>query len=112
MNQGMHHLHFRGEKGGSKMMDEDAHKKHSFLLEERKKGMISGVEDVISFDETMALLDTTEGRLTIKGSQFHVNHFDLSAGKISFEGIIESFAYSDTQNKNKKGQSFWARLFQ
>ena len=109
----MHRKNSIGEKGGNTMIEEENKmKKHGFILEGRKKGMISGVEDVISFDETMALLDTTEGRLVIKGNKLHVSNLNLESGKVSFEGEIESFSYSDSHDKNKKGQSFWSRLFQ
>ena len=45
---------------------------HSLMLERQKGGTITGIREVISFDEKEILLHTEEGKLSIKGEGLHV----------------------------------------
>lgn len=40
---------------------------HKLMLERQKGGTITGIRDVISFDEKEILLHTEDGKLSIKG---------------------------------------------
>ena len=40
---------------------------HKLVMEERKRLSIGGVENVESFSDNLVLLDTTMGRLSVKG---------------------------------------------
>ena len=59
---------------------------HSLMLERQKGGTITGIREVISFDEKEILLHTEEGKLSIKGEGLHVKHLDLKSGQLSLEG--------------------------
>lgn len=85
---------------------------HEIMLHNREKGTISGILDVISFDETAIVLDTDMGLLTIKGKDLHVSRLTLEKGEIDLEGRIDSFVYSSNESYRKAGQSLLARLFQ
>ena len=87
-------------------MDKD---RHSIILENRKKLLIEGVLDVISFDETIVELDTVGGRLTVSGNELHVHALCLEKGQIEVEGQISELVYEDVNTKNKKG--VFGRLF-
>ena len=50
---------------------------HRLVLENRKKSMISGVQDVQSFHEQEILLLTEEGKLQIKGEGLHVKRLSV-----------------------------------
>lgn len=58
---------------------------HSLMLERQKGGTITGIREVISFDEKEILLHTEEGKLSIKGEGLHVKHLDLKSGQLSLE---------------------------
>ena len=75
------------------------------MLERQKGGIITGIREVISFDEKEILLHTEEGKLSIKGEALHVQHLDLEAGKICLEGKIDSLTYLG-RKKDKKGIPF------
>ena len=62
---------------------------HSLMLERQKGGTITGIREVISFDEKEILLHTEEGKLSIKGEGLHVKHLDLKSGQLSLEGKID-----------------------
>ena len=81
------------------------------MLDNREKGNLTGILDVISFDENTIVLDTDMGLLTIKGKDLHVSRLTLEKGEIDIEGRTDSFVYSSNESYRKSGQSLLARLF-
>ena len=77
---------------------------HRLMLERQKGGTITGIREVISFDEKEILLHTEEGKLSVKGEALHVKHLDLESGEISLAGKIDSLAYLG-RKKDKKEES-------
>ena len=84
-------------------------KPHSILWKDRKQGSVTGVTDVISFDETCVILETEQGVLTVKGKDMHVGRLYLDQGEVDMEGEIESIVYSG-HGAGKKG-SMLKRMF-
>ena len=84
---------------------------HKIVLNNRKNIAITGVTDVISFDLNQILVETDYGMLTIKGQDLHVNKLSVDNGELSVEGRIDNYAYSETNNLQKKGESLMTRLF-
>ena len=74
--------------------------------------MMSGVRDVLSFDAKEVYLETEQGILLIKGDELHVNRLSLEKGEVDVDGRIDSFAYSDKNDPEKKATSFLGRMFQ
>ena len=91
-------------------MDEKIGLSHQIMLYNREKGNLTGILDVISFDENTIVLDTDMGLLTIKGKDLHVNRLSLEKGEIDIEGRTDSLVYS-AGGGTKSGGSFWAKLF-
>lgn len=79
-------------------------------LENRKKSMISGVQDVQSFHEQEILLLTEEGKLQIKGEGLHVKRLNLEKGEADIEGKINSLIYL-SRNTPKKDEKLLKRMF-
>ena len=50
---------------------------HKLELQNRERGSITGVQDVVSFDENQIILDTDMGLLTLKGKNMHVSRLTL-----------------------------------
>ena len=63
-------------------MDEKMGLSHQIMLYNREKGNLTGILDVISFDENTIVLDTDMGLLTIKGKDLHVSRLTLEKGEI------------------------------
>ena len=85
-------------------MEENPGMAHKIVLNNRDQGNLTGILDVISFDENTIVLDTDMGLLTIKGKDLHVNRLSLEKGE------IDSLVYS-AGGGTKSGGSFWAKLF-
>ena len=58
----------------------------NIILENRKKLILTGVEEVISFDDEKILLNTKLGFLTIKGSELKMNKLDVQNGDVIIVG--------------------------
>ncbi len=83
---------------------------HKVTISDRHSGRISGVSDVLSFDEKEIFLETERGRLVIKGKELHINRLTLEKGEVDIEGKVDSLTYSDGEQK-EKSESVLSRLF-
>ena len=84
-----------------------AGKNHNIILTGREKLSVSGVADVMNFDETEITLQTSQGALHISGSDLHVEKLDLELGEVSVTGLISALDYSEVA----PGGSLWSRIF-
>ncbi len=85
---------------------------HTCVLQNRADVALTGVREVVSFDENQVVMDTDLGLLTLKGKDLHVNRLTLEKGEMDVDGQIDSLAYSSNEAYRKAGQSLFARLFQ
>ncbi len=84
---------------------------HKLILNNRRTCNLTGVNDVLSFDEKEIILETEQGMLMIKGNDLHVNRLSLDKGEVDVDGRIDSFTYSEQSGVAGKGESFLSRLF-
>ena len=90
---------------------ENVTKVQNVILENRNRLNITGVLDVLNFDEEMITLVTELGILVIKGSDLHLNRFSLDNTEINIEGQINLLQYSDKGASNKNSESLFTRIF-
>lgn len=81
---------------------------HNLSLEERRKLTVSGVTDIVSFDEQTIVSETELGELTIKGEGLHIVRMSVDTGELTVEGEISALMYSEIQQTSG---SFFSRLF-
>ena len=86
-------------------------RQHKLVLQNRTVGNVTGICDVVSFDEGAVVLDTDMGLLTIKGKELHVSRLTLEKGEVDIEGTIDSLVYSSNEALRKSGESLFTRLF-
>jgi len=84
--------------------------KSNLTLENRKKLILSGVVEVISFDEQKIDLTTKLGNLTIKGEELKMNKLDVQNGEVIIAGSILSMVYNGKVSK-KSSESIISKLF-
>ena len=84
---------------------------HKIQMTNRKNGIVTGVKDVVSFDNREVILETVDGMLQMRGDGFHVKRLTLEKGEIDFEGRVDSLVYSDKQNAKDTAGSVLRRLF-
>ena len=82
----------------------------NLVLENREKLSISGVLDVLSFDDQVVVVETELGLLNIKGDNLRINKLSLDTSEVIVEGNIYNLNYSD-KNPEKKGGSLIGKIF-
>lgn len=85
--------------------------KHNVTMESREKVSITGVVDVISFDEEMITAETEYGILILKGEGLHVTKLDLDYGELAVEGIVDSLFYEEQAGIVKSKGSLFSKIF-
>ena len=83
---------------------------HRVLLENRKKAVITRVQEIHSFNENEVLLLSEAGKILLKGEQLHVRKLNLEKGDAEVEGCVDSLSYL-TRNAHKKDESILKRMF-
>jgi sporulation protein YabP len=83
--------------------------RHILTVDKRESVMVTGVTDVISFDEESVIAETEMGIIVIRGVNLHVNRINLEVGELSVAGEIDGVSYENSSGK--KGKSFMGRLF-
>ena len=74
----------------------------NLILENRGKLSISGVLDVLSFDDQVIMVETELGLLTIKGENLRITKLSIDTSEVIVEGNISYLAYSNKEvEKNK-----------
>ena len=81
---------------------------HRISLLDRAQLQISGVCEVISFDEDTVLLRTVCGTMKIEGSAMHVSALNVDRGELILDGRVDGISY-EGDGSEKSG--FWGRLF-
>ncbi len=83
----------------------------NLILENRGKLSISGVLDVLSFDDQVVILETELGLLTVKGENIRINKLSIDTSEVIVEGDISSLAYTDKETEKSKSTSIISKIF-
>lgn len=86
-------------------------KMQNVILENRNKLHLSGVLDVLNFDEQIVTVDTELGILIIKGSDLRLNKFNLENAELSIDGEVFSMVYDDKNYSSKKSEGLFTKIF-
>lgn len=93
------------------MEDEYVTMPHRVSLEGRKKGIMTGIREVESFDAELVVLATEQGRLTIKGHDLQVIRLDVGKGELEFSGRVDSMVYSEIRTAGQLTKGALKRMF-
>lgn len=88
-------------------MDDSIRLPHKLTLNERSTLSVSGVNEVVSFDDSAVVMRTGMGLLTVHGQQLQLKNLSLEGGMVAVEGNIAALIYEDP--RNDKG--FLGRFF-
>ena len=68
---------------------------HKLTLTERKSLTLTGVTEVISFDENAVILKTGLGTLVIHGQGLQLKNLSLDGGQVGVEGTVSALIYEE-----------------
>ena len=83
----------------------------NLILENRGKLSVSGVNDVLSFDDQVVIIDTELGLLTVKGENLRINKLSIDTSEVIVEGEMSALTYSDNKNSEKYIGSLIGKIF-
>ncbi len=76
-------------------------KNHSLTMENRRRAVLTGVNEVLGFDENQVTLMTENGEIALTGEGLHVTKLMLEEGQMAVEGKIDGVIY--TQRTRRRG---------
>lgn len=76
--------------------------KHDVIIKSRNRLEMSGVSDVISYDENEILVVTDETSLSIEGENLKIEKFDSEKEDLTVNGLINGIFYFNKDLKKKK----------
>lgn len=80
---------------------------HKLTLNERRQLTMTGVSEVISFDDTAVILRTQLGTLNIQGKDLQLKTLSLEGGQVAVDGTVSALYYEEP----RQGGSWVRRLF-
>jgi sporulation protein YabP len=66
---------------------------HRLTLDERRHLSMTGVSEVVSFDENAVVMRTQLGLLVIQGKDLQLKTLSLDGGQVVVEGNVEGLNY-------------------
>ena len=85
--------------------------RHALTIDRRERVVVTGMLDVISFDEETVIAETEMGILVLRGNNLHVSRLNLDNGELDLDGDITSVTYEDAHSPGKSKGSFIGKLF-
>lgn len=82
---------------------------HTIFLNIRENLSITGVKDIINFDESSVSIKTVCGELNIEGENIHINVLNVEKGQVEITGKINGINYFDTYDGDRK--TLLSRIF-
>ena len=83
----------------------------NLILENREKLTMTGVVDVLSFDDQIVIVETELGMLTIKGEDLRINKLSIDSSEVIIEGEVFNLGYSDNDISKKNNVSILGKIF-
>ena len=84
--------------------------RHMLQVDKREMVHVTGLIDVISFDEESVIGETEMGVIIIKGGNLHVSKINLESGELSVSGEIDGITYENPGGP-AKAKSLLGRMF-
>lgn len=79
---------------------------HSLSLHQRQKLTVTGVTEVVSFEDSAVVLHTALGTLIVQGKDLQLKTLSLEGGEVAVDGTVSALTYQEPR------QSTWRhRLF-
>ena len=82
----------------------------NLILENREKSSVSGVLDVLSFDDQVVMVETELGLLTVKGENLKINKLSIDTSEVIVEGDVAYLSYSE-KNQERTKTSILNKIF-
>lgn len=72
---------------------------HKLTLSERSVLTMTGVTEVVSFDEGAVILHTDLGTLVVQGRNLQLKTLSPEGGQVAVEGMVSALQYEEPRQK-------------
>ena len=76
---------------------------HGLQLDRRERLTMTGVTEVVSFDESTVILRTGLGILNVHGRELQLKKLSLDGGQVAVEGQISALIYEEPRTRLWRG---------
>lgn len=80
---------------------------HKLQLNERRQLTMNGVTEVVSFEDTAVVLQTSLGTLIVQGRELQLKTLSLEGGQVAVDGSVSALIYEEPRQPG----GGWRRLF-
>ena len=85
----------------------EEHLPHRLSRNARRQLTMTGVTEVVSFDEGTVVLQTSLGTLIVQGKELQLKTLSLEGGQVEVDGSVSALAYEEP----RQGSGWKRRLF-
>ncbi len=89
------------------MKEEPLQLPHKLSLTEREQLTLTGVTEVVSFDETAVVMHTSLGTLIVHGNDLQLKTLSLEGGEAQVYGRVTALVYEEIRASG----GLWRKLF-
>lgn len=68
---------------------------HKLTLRERQQLTMTGVSEVVSFDENAVVLHTAQGTLLVQGEGLQLKNLSPDGGQVAISGKVTALSYQE-----------------
>ena len=68
---------------------------HKLSLNDRRQLTMTGVTEVVSFDDAAVVLQTSLGTLIVQGRELQLKTLSLEGGQVQVDGTVSSLVYEE-----------------
>ena len=79
---------------------------HKLTLNERRQLTMTGVTEVVSFEDSQVVLQASLGTLVVQGTELKLKTLSLDGGQVAVDGHITALIYEEPRQTGN-----WRRLF-
>lgn len=74
---------------------------HKVVLNERKNLTMTGVAEVLSFEEDLVVLKTSLGTLLVQGRGLKLKTLSPEGGQVAVEGTVSAMSYQEPRTRRR-----------
>ena len=72
---------------------------HKLTLNGRSSLSMTGVTEVVSFDDSAVILKTTLGTLVVQGRELQLKTLSVEGGQVAVEGTVSALTYEEPRQQ-------------
>lgn len=73
----------------------EEHLPHKLQLNERRQLTMNGVTEVVSFEDSAVVLQTSLGTLIVQGQELQLKTLSLEGGQVAVDGHVTALIYEE-----------------